>query len=198
MDRPQHRFGGDEHLGVYAVTEMTGGWIVQNEEVLYAPAGFSALLPGDIAELKRRAALTARRRCRICLHDGAHAALHDMVIVQGRGIYARPHRHLRRPETLIVLEGEGTFVRFTDDGRPTAAIPLSASGRDGTTQVLRVPTGEYHGLTVESEWLVICESTLGPFDPNANEFAPWAPPQENVAAVRHYLDELKLRIAALQ
>jgi cupin fold WbuC family metalloprotein len=178
------------------ITDMTRTWIVQNEEVLYAPPGFSALEPTDIAELKRRAAATARQRCRICLHPSANATLHDMVIVQGRGIYARPHRHLARPETIIVLEGEGTFVRFSDDGIPTAAVPLSAGGRAGTAQVLRVPTGEYHGLTVESEWLVICESTLGPFNPVANEFAPWAPSQENAGAVRDYLDDLKLRIAS--
>jgi cupin fold WbuC family metalloprotein len=172
-------------------------WIVESDEVLYAPAGFNALAPADIAELKRRAAQTPRQRCRVCLHDAPRAVLHDMVIVQGCGIYARPHRHLTRPETIIVLEGEGTFIRFTDDGQPVAAVALSASGSPGTTQILRVPVSEFHGLTVTSEWLVICESTLGPFDPMANEFAVWSPPQEDVAAVSRYLDELKIRVAAL-
>jgi cupin fold WbuC family metalloprotein len=177
--------------------ETQSRWIVQNEEVLYAPADFSALVPADIAELKRRAAQTARKRCRICLHQAPNAVLHDMVIVQGRGIYARPHRHLTRPETLIVIEGEGTFIRFSDAGEPVAAIALSASNGSATTQVLRVPVSEFHGLTVESEWLVICESTLGPFDTAANEFAAWSPPQEDVAAVARYVEELKLRLAAL-
>jgi cupin fold WbuC family metalloprotein len=179
------------------MNEMQSHWTIQNEEVLYAPTAFSALVPADIAELKHRAAQTARRRCRICLHESPNAVLHDMVIVQGQGIYARPHRHLTRPETLIVLEGEGTFIRFTDEGEPVAAIPLSASGRSGTTQVLRVPVSKFHGLTVESEWLVICESTLGPFDPATNEFAVWSPPQDNVPAVNRYMAELKARVAAL-
>jgi cupin fold WbuC family metalloprotein len=186
-----------DQKGRDAMNETHGGWIIENDEVLYAPAGFNALAPADIDELKQRAAKTPRQRCRVCLHDAPNAALHDMVIVQGRGIYARPHRHLTRPETLIVLEGEGTFIRFSDDGQPVAAISLSASGRAGTTQVIRVPVSEFHGLTVESEWLVICESTLGPFDPKANEFAAWSPPQEDVTAVGRYLDELKIRVAAL-
>ena len=109
--------------------EAHSRWIIQNDEVLYAPAGFNALAPADIGELKQRAAQTPRQRCRVCLHDAPDAVLHDMVIVQGRGIYARPHRHLTRPETIIVLEGEGTFIRFSNDGKPVAAISLSASSR---------------------------------------------------------------------
>jgi cupin fold WbuC family metalloprotein len=188
---------GVDQQGRNAMDEAHSRWIIQNDEVLYAPPGFNALAPADIDELKRRAAQTPRQRCRVCLHDAPNATLHDMVIVQGRGIYARPHRHLTRPETIIVLEGEGTFIRFSDDGKAVAAISLSASGRPGTTQVIRVPVSEFHGLTIESEWLVICESTLGPFDPKANEFAAWSPPQQDVAAVARYLDELKARVAAL-
>jgi cupin fold WbuC family metalloprotein len=186
-----------QQQGRNAMDEAHSRWIIQNDEVLYAPAGFNALAPADIDELKQRAARTPRQRCRVCLHDAPGAVLHDMVIVQGRGIYARPHRHLTRPETIIVLEGEGTFIRFSDDGKPVAAIALSASSRPGTTQVIRVPVSEFHGLTIESEWLVMCESTLGPFDPKANEFAAWSPPQEDVAAVARYLDELKGRVADL-
>ncbi len=114
-----------------------------------------------------------------------------MVIALARGIYDRPHRHLVRGETLIAIEGEGVYIRFAADGRPAAHQRFSASARGGSTRILRTPAGEYHGLLIESEWLVFCESTSGPFDPAASEFAPWSPAPEEKLVVERYLAELR-------
>jgi cupin fold WbuC family metalloprotein len=171
-------------------------WIVHNVEVLYARPGVVAVTPDDIADLKERAAHSPRRRCRFCLHETPADDLHDMVIALGRGVYDRPHRHIAKVETLIALEGEGIFVRFAADGRPIAFQRFSAVGARNSAHVLRTPVGEYHGLLVESEWLVFCESTLGPFDPAAIEFAPWSPTPADAPAVERYLTELHCRAIA--
>lgn len=177
-------------------TALQNRWIVHSGEVLYASAGFVSVTPEDIAELKRRAAASPRGRCRLCLHRDASAPLHDMVIALARGAYDRPHRHFAKTETLIALEGDATYFHFAADGKPVACMGFSASAEASGARVLRMPTGEYHGLLIKSDWLVFCESTLGPFDPAASEAAPWSPAPDDKPAVERYLAGLNDWIAA--
>jgi cupin fold WbuC family metalloprotein len=175
---------------------QSGKWLAQSDEVFCAPGDFSTFTSADLDELKERAAATARHRCRICLHPSPNALLHDMVIVHGRDVYVRPHRHRTKPETLIVLEGEGTYIEFDLEGRPNRAVKLSTLGVGGAS-IVRVPAGTFHSLTIESEWLVFCESTLGPFDPEASEPAPWSPAAENALAVGTYMTALRRIVDSL-
>jgi cupin fold WbuC family metalloprotein len=179
------------------MSDRLDNWVAHGDEVLYARPGIVAVTPDDLAALKRRAARNSRGRCRFCLHQDPSDALHDMVIALRQGVYDRPHRHFYKVETLIVLEGEGTYVRFASDGRPIAGQRLSALEDQRCARILRTPVGEYHSLLVESEWLIFCESTLGPFDPAASDFAPWAPTPEDRPAVERYLAELNDRVATI-
>jgi cupin fold WbuC family metalloprotein len=173
------------------MAELLDRWIPQGAEVLYPRPGVVAVTPEDIVALKRRAAAGPRGRCRICLHANADESLHDMVIVLARGTYDRPHRHLAKAETMIALEGEALYFRFAVDGKPTGRERFSAGSNSNGACLLRTVPGEYHGLLIESEWLVFCESTLGPFDPAASEFAPWSPVPEDKAGVEHFLGQLR-------
>ncbi len=168
-------------------------WDLESPEVLYARPGCEFINARDVAELKRRAASSSQKRCRICLHDGPGAALHGMLIVHGRDTYVRPHRHLGRPEVLIAIEGSSTFVRFDAEGRPTDLVRFGAGGGDTVARVISVPIREWHGLIIDSEWLVFYESTLGPFDPSASEAAPWS----CVAADQHGVDCYHSKMRAL-
>lgn len=170
-----------------------GRWIVVNKEILYARDEFSTVTASDIALLKRFAA-EGSGRARICLHPNSDAILHDMVIVHARGTYVRPHRHLTRAETLFVLEGEATFIRFSEDGHPIETHRLNTASAG--TQIVRVPAGEFHGLLIHSDWLVFCESTLGPFDATTSEFALWSPMSTDLAGIERYLDKFTPSINA--
>lgn len=170
--------------------EPQNRWVARSGEVLYASADFVTVTPDDIVELKHRAAASPRGRCRLCLHQDPAASLHDMVIALARGVYDRPHRHLAKAETLIALEGEAICLRYTQDGRPMNCERFSAVGGTAGARILRMPVGEFHGLLVTSEWLVFCESTVGPFDPAASEAAPWSPKPDDKSAVECYLAEL--------
>jgi cupin fold WbuC family metalloprotein len=167
-----------------------GRFIVQSEEVLYASSPLVAVTAEDIAELKERAARTRRRRCRICLHPDAADKLHDMVIAHAGGTYDRPHMHAHKAETLIVLEGSATLLLFEPDGRMTGTVKLGPAGRQGAAPMVRVPPRQHHGLLIESEWLIICESTLGPFDAEATIPAIWSPPGDAETEVARYMAAL--------
>ncbi len=175
-----------------------GRFVVQSEEVLYASSPLVAVTAEDIAELKQRAARTKRRRCRICLHPDAADPLHDMIIAHAGGTYDRPHMHARKAETLIVLEGSALLLLFDTEGQMTGTVPMGPAGAPGAVPMVRVPPRQHHALLIESEWLVICESTLGPFDAEATIPAAWSPPGDAEAEIARYVAGLTAAAAALR
>ena len=175
-----------------------GRYVVKSEEVLYAASPLVAVTAADIAELKARAARSKRRRCRICLHADPGDALHDMVIVHAGGTYDRPHMHPHKAETLTVLEGSAVLLLFADDGRLTGAVTMGIAGQAARAPMVRVPPRQYHALLIESDWLVMGESTLGPFDAEATRPAAWSPSGGDEAETARYVAALTADTAAFR
>jgi cupin fold WbuC family metalloprotein len=154
--------------------------------------------PGEIVELampaierlKEAARRSPTRRARFCLHDGPESLAHDMVIAFAAGGYVHPHRHPRKPESYHAIEGEFEVVLFREDGRPCRRIPMGPLSCSGRSFMYRLPPGLWHTVVTTSEMVVLHEVTLGPFLPAETELAPWAPPAENTAAVRTFLEHL--------
>jgi cupin fold WbuC family metalloprotein len=173
------------------MVSISDRWVAQSSEVLYPRLGTVGVTEEDIAALKGLAERNSRGRCRFCLHESASDRLHDMVIAFAPGVYDRPHKHHAKVETLIAIEGDAFYFRFSDDGRPISAQPISASGNNGALRILRTPIGEFHALLIHGGPFVFCESTLGPFDPAATEFALWSPASEDKSSVNQYLADLR-------
>jgi cupin fold WbuC family metalloprotein len=162
-------------------------WVAQSSEVFYARPGTMGVTVEDIAALKEMAKRNPRGRCRFCLHGNVSDRLHDMVIAFMPGAYDRPHRHLSREETLVVLDGEAKYIHFSEVGQPQNLLNLSASGASNASRLVRTPIGQFHNLLIGSETFVFCESTLGPFDPASSEFSSWSPISTDTATVDEYL-----------
>ncbi len=145
--------------------------IATGPDVWYAGPAFDAIGASDVDFLKDRARVSPRMRSRICLHADPSAPIHEMVIVHHRSCYVRPHRHPHKAETLVVLEGRAGGLVFDDAGAVTARLALDA----GAPSLWRVPALTWHGLVIESEWLVFYEVSAGPFVTGSSEFPTWAP-----------------------
>lgn len=155
-------------------------------EVLYSDGGFLAVGPDTVQLLKDKARLSSRRRCRLCFHASSDDLQQEMLIVMHRSSYVRPHRHLRRAETLTIIEGQCETVLFDLDGRVADRFPMSAAAEGGRF-FYKMPPGIFHTLVFQSEWLVFLETTIGPFDAASSEGAAWAPPETNSAAGHGFL-----------
>ncbi|WP_315758407.1 MULTISPECIES: WbuC family cupin fold metalloprotein [unclassified Bradyrhizobium] len=159
-------------------------------EVLYSDGGFLAVDDRIVQLLKNKAAKSPRRRCRLCFHASSDDLQQEMLIVMHRSSYVRPHRHLRRSETLAVIEGNCETLLFDEDGQLTERLPMSAAAEGGRF-FYKMPPGIFHTLIFRSEWLVFLETTIGPFDPTSSEAASWAPPETDPAAGHSYLAGLE-------
>ena len=170
------------------------GFRFATPEVIYTDRRLVVAGPEEVALLKREAATTPRRRCRLCAHPDPGAADHAMLIaMRGEG-YVRPHRHLGRSETLTVIEGEADAVLFDEAGTVREVVRMAPypAGRF----FYRMPERVFHGLVFRSPWFVFLETTRGPFDPSDSEPAPWAPAESDPAAGAAYAGALAARAAA--
>jgi cupin fold WbuC family metalloprotein len=162
---------------------------VVGAEVLVARESRLSLSDADLDVLKRRAAAAPRGRIRICAHAHDDAAIHEMLIVHPRNAYVRPHKHLGKSESLLVVEGSATAVFFDDDGRVADRVALGPPG-SGRTFYYRVDEPVFHSLLITSDVFVFQETTAGPFRREDTVFAPWAPADEGPEAERFVRDLL--------
>ena len=152
---------------------------------------------GDVDELRRLASESPLRRARFCAHRDASDPLHEMVIVMERSTYVRPHRHPGKTESFHVLEGLLDIAVFDDQGELTEAVRLAAY-ESGGPFYCRMNVPLFHTVIVRSEVVVVQETTNGPFDPAAAEFASWAPDPADTGACSRYLATLDQHLSKLQ
>lgn len=165
----------------------------ESPEVLYAEAGIAVLGTEEIAELKRLACQTRRRRCRICFHSSPSALLHEMVIVHEKNAWVPPHMHVGKSESIQVLEGSAEIVSFTDSGKINDVLRIG----EGGVNFCRLPENLFHTLLIDTDWLVFKETILGPFNSSQNIMAPWAPTAEGAEA-QQYIEQLRLKLQNLE
>ena len=161
----------------------------ESPEVYYSDARVVVAGQEDVAFVKAAAAATPRGRARLCTHGGAAAALHEMLIVHHRDVYVRPHAHVGKSESLLVIEGAAVAVLFYESGGIERAVEMASFGA-GHCFYYRMPEGVFHTLLVRSEWLLFHEATIGPFDRATTVFPAWAPDGSDADATRVYLDSL--------
>lgn len=162
-------------------------------EVIYSDEPIVKVTAADIRWLKEQAKRNPRRRIRLCTHRDITDALHEMLIVHGREVYVRPHKHLGKPESFHVIEGTVDVVVFEEDGSVRDVIQMGeyASGR---AFYYRISDPLYHTLFIRSNVLVFHETTTGPFIRAESVFAPWAPEENDHPGRSAFLARLELAV----
>jgi cupin fold WbuC family metalloprotein len=170
------------------------GLRVVADEVLIASASVVQVAAADLADVVRRATCGPRKRARLCAHPDAADPLHEMLLCLASGTYIRPHRHAGKSESFHIIEGELDVVLFHDDGTIREVVRMGPYHM-GKTFFYRLMEPCFHTVLVNAPYVLLHETTNGPFDSEDTEFAPWAP-AEGAPNVGHYLDNIRGRIAA--
>lgn len=160
-----------------------------NEEVLVARKPLVRVGRPDIRSLRRQARRNQRRRIRLCAHRSPAEALQEMFIVLERSAYIRPHKHLRKAESLHILEGRADLVIFNDAGKVIDVVRLGAYG-SGRPFYHRMDRPLFHTLRIHSPYLAFHETTTGPFRRSATAYAPWSPESPDGPGGREFLARL--------
>lgn len=161
-----------------------------NEEVLVATDNVVTLESPYIEFLKKAAAQTRRKRIRLCTHKNERTLLQEMFIVHTKDTYVKPHKHLRKIESLFIIEGCADILLFSDTGRITS-ITKMGDYQSGLVFYYRIEHPVYHTMVIKSPYLVFHEVTNGPFNRTETISAPWAPDEQNSRVVQKYLKDLR-------
>ncbi|MBI2890677.1 MAG: cupin fold metalloprotein, WbuC family [Nitrospirae bacterium] len=152
-------------------------------EVIYAEEDIVEVKPVWLDRLKREAAVSPRKRARLCLHRDENDRVHEMVIVMIKGTLIAPHRHVNKSESFHIIEGDLVVLIFDPSGRVVRHIAMGPPG-SGKTFFYRLSTSDWHSVVPVSETVAFHETTAGPFvRGSAEPPPPWGPrsPEEWLA-----------------
>jgi cupin fold WbuC family metalloprotein len=162
----------------------------ENQEVFFVVDPIVKIGESAIVSLKDRSTRNPRQRSRLCAHQSPLDDIHEMLIVHHKGVYVQPHMHVRKNESIHIIEGAVDIVIFDQDG---VIIDLIEMGDYASGQVFyyRLPELQFHTLLIQSEVLVFHEVTKGPFRRGDTVWAPWAPKEFEIEQVVGYSGNLE-------
>ena len=164
-----------------------------NNEVFYTEKLVTEINGNDLTFLKKNVKNTQKNRIRICTHLNEEESLQEMFIVLSKESYIRPHKHINKAESMIVLQGDVDYVTFDSRGKIEEVISMSdVNSAKPFYQSIRSEI--FHTLLIRSEWLVFLEITEGPFNKGDTIFAEWSPEDINLKEVAHFVENLNLSI----
>jgi cupin fold WbuC family metalloprotein len=124
-------------------------------------------------------------RVRICIHRDDSSELQEMFMIFSDETFVSPSFHSDKDESLLVLEGLATYVFFDSGGAVSHRVPLGPPANQlGRESYCRIPAGSIHALVVESEYVVVKETTSGPFNKSETHFPDWSPSPRNIEEIR--------------
>ena len=139
-----------------------------------------------ISDLRKISENNNRANVRICLHDSPMANHHDMVILERKGKYYRPHKHNNKGEAFHIISGQMGIFSFDDDGCVIDSVILFES------DIYRVESGQYHAVLPITDDVIYHENKPGPFLGDEDSIFPdWAPDGTNANEIDEYLVSLR-------
>lgn len=168
------------------IMEETPGVFTSNDQIV-------AVARDLIETLKNAAYRSPQKRARFCAHPNNSSPIHEMLIALARDTYVCPHKHPGKSESFHVIDGQANVIIFEDNGVISRIIPLG-DYNSGLSFFYRISSAYYHTLVVRSEFLIIHETTNGPFHKDDCQFAPWAPKENELTRWPGYLSSLRNRL----
>lgn len=130
---------------------------------------------------------TEKKRYRICLHDTPENNQHEMLICVTKDDYSRPHKHIGMSETHIIIEGCERIVLFDENGVVRESFLLD---RESGMLCYRVNSDVYHMSIPITDTVIEMETKRGPFHPESNIWASWAPDGADISLNRKYVEHI--------
>lgn len=169
----------------------------QNMENMYRPGGKEYVHVNDnrilkidqeyIEYLKSLAQKDSFGKCMMCLHNDIRENMHEMMFVYPAGSYIRPHSHLNKAETTVIIEGKMQQVIFDSSGK---VLDKYVVEKDGIF-IARIDREVIHTHIPLTD-VIFYEAKPGPFTGKDDSIFPeWAPKLDDEVGIRKLMDQLK-------
>lgn len=164
-----------------------------SEEVFVAEDAIVRFGQAELDLIRRQAAVSPRKRARICAHRDNADTVHEMFISISADSYIHPHKHLGKGESFHIVQGQVDVVIFDDHGGLLDVVELGEIG-SGKNIFYRLSHSFFHTLLIRSDILVVHEVTNGPFDPELTVLAPFAPSENEPERAGAYMRSVAERV----
>lgn len=124
---------------------------------------------------------------RVCLHRSRDELFHQMIILQHKNVYHRPHVEAHT-EGCQIIQGKMAIFRFQPDGTVLDNIVLDSN----RTLVYRMYKGVWHTNVPLTPIVIFHEIKRGPLKEKDRIFASWAPSdaKEGMKFIQRLLNEI--------
>ena len=157
-----------------------------NNEVFYNIKTLCTYSKHDSKYLKHYANISSKQRSRLCAHNSTDELLHEMFILHKRNIYVRPHKHVNRTESILIMEGKADIILFNNKGIIDNVIKLG-NYASGLNCYLRINPSIFHSLIVKSKYVIFLETTTGPFKVKDTVYGNWSPEILDYKGTKEYI-----------
>jgi cupin fold WbuC family metalloprotein len=124
---------------------------------------------------------------RLSLHKDPSDKHHNMIILQHKGNYYRPHKHLAKPETYHLIKGKMAVFIFNDTGVIIDSVILDPQ----ENFIYRIGANNWHVSIPLTEHVIFNESKPGPFIRQGDSiFAEWAHDGNNNEETTNHTNKL--------
>jgi len=141
--------------------------------------------------------MNQEKKARLCVHQTVEDRVHQMFIAHKKGTYIRPHKHIEKNESMLILQGRADYVVFNEMGEIDRTIPLEDYST-GKSFFMSIAPDTFHCIVIRSEWLLFFEVVEGPFVKSKTIFPDWSPTATDTTAVADYMDALDAGIKRIQ
>ncbi|MBN2052413.1 WbuC family cupin fold metalloprotein [Candidatus Woesearchaeota archaeon] len=160
-----------------------------NDEVFYAEEDVVKIGKEELDFLREKIKSAPNKRVRICAHSSPDDSVHEMIIMLDKNSYIRPHKHLGKTESFHIIEGSADIIIFDDKGKIAEIVQMGDS-KSGKKFYYRLNKPLFHTLLINSEYLMLHETTNGPFKKGDSEMPEWAPDANDKEAAGKYVEGL--------
>lgn len=103
---------------------------------------------------------------RICLHQKSIDKHHDMIILQQKKNYYKPHKHLFKGETYHMIVGSMKCILFNNYGKIKKIVTIKKN------EIFRVPKNTFHTMLPLTNFTIYHENKPGPFIKKGDSIFP--------------------------
>ena len=147
----------------------------KTSEVQYIRSNLKKLSYENLQILLQESKLNLRNRKRYCMHDGLHDRVHEMFIVHSKNTYIRPHAHIEKSESILILKGKLKYMIFDSSGKIKDTFIMSEYSNKKSIFYNRIKKNTFHSFIILSKYIIFLEVTSGPFKKSNTKFANWSP-----------------------
>ena len=134
-----------------------------NDVVFRSERSVVSLQMSQLDPIIEAAKISQLKRARLCCHSASEDRLQEMFIVLCKGVDIEESVHIKKDESLTVVNGSGHYDFPNEDASLRESIKLSEYQNTNGCFFTRINRFVPHKIIVDSDYLIIHEATTGPF-----------------------------------